>query len=121
MRAPGHNTPDPVESELFRLESQPDFSVFESEILGFRMSFPSNRIFSNLFREIFIKRCYAVNTEHAVPYVLDCGANVGMMSLFVKREYPNAEVIAFEPHPETYEYLQQNFANSGYDDLLAVE
>tara|TARA_R110002049_G_scaffold2750_10_gene22452 strand:- start:99712 stop:100569 length:858 start_codon:yes stop_codon:yes gene_type:complete len=117
----GRDRASSAENELARLESLPDYSVCESDILGFKVTFPSNHIFSILYREIFIKQCYAFRTKHEVPYVLDCGANVGLMSLFVKREYPNAEVIAFEPHPETFKCVQQNFSNSGYDHLRVIE
>ena len=38
--------------------------------------------------------------------VFDIGANQGNYSLAIKREYPLAQVYAFEPHPKTYSKLE---------------
>jgi FkbM family methyltransferase len=40
-----------------------------------------------------------------VNCVFDVGANVGQTSLMVLEHFPNAEVYAFEPHPDTFEKL----------------
>ena len=39
---------------------------------------------------------------------LDIGAHIGKWSVFVARANPEVQVYAFEPHPVTFEYLQQN-------------
>lgn len=40
--------------------------------------------------------------------VLDIGANIGMFSLELLRRCPGARVLAFEPAPETFGYLERN-------------
>jgi FkbM family methyltransferase len=39
---------------------------------------------------------------------LDCGANIGLATLFFKRLYPESEIHAFEPDPETFKMLRRN-------------
>ncbi len=46
----------------------------------------------------------------AVRRIVDLGANVGMTVLFWLRTYPNARVIAFEPHPAHIARLRANLA-----------
>lgn len=43
-----------------------------------------------------------------VKVILDCGAHHGRLSLFYKQTFPQAEVYAFEPTPETFKVLQAN-------------
>lgn len=47
------------------------------------------------------------------PAVLDIGANVGAFSVWAKRRWPEATIIAFEPHPDNYELLLANCAHLG--------
>ncbi len=50
--------------------------------------------------------------------ILDIGANTGIVSLTLRRKYPNARVIAFEPLPENFALLEYNLRNE--DNALAV-
>jgi len=65
------------------------------------------------YEEIFRARCY----EHAGlperPFVVDVGANVGMFGIFIKLAYPDAELLAFEPVPETADISRQNIELHG--------
>jgi FkbM family methyltransferase len=47
-----------------------------------------------------------------VRTVLDIGANVGATALYFARQFPNAEVYAFEPAPDNFAVLERNIANS---------
>jgi FkbM family methyltransferase len=61
-----------------------------------------------LFEEIFVNHAYAFDTAVGQPLVIDAGANIGLATLFFKRQHPNARVIAFEPNPSTFELLERN-------------
>jgi hypothetical protein len=62
----------------------------------------------HLYREIFVRQYYyfRANTDH--PVIFDCGANLGMATLFFKWLYPKSRVEAFEPDPGTFAVLQKN-------------
>lgn len=49
--------------------------------------------------------------------VVDVGANVGIVSLYLAKKFPKCRVIAFEPHPETFEYLKLNVKVNGVNML----
>lgn len=51
---------------------------------------------------------------------VDVGANIGLMSLFVSRFFPNATIHAFEAHPETVEILQKNLALNAFSGNISV-
>jgi FkbM family methyltransferase len=47
--------------------------------------------------------------------IIDCGANVGLVSLFYKRKFPKATIVAVEPEPTNFKILSQNTA--AYPDI----
>jgi FkbM family methyltransferase len=61
-----------------------------------------------LEEEFFRTDCYADISLPDRSLIVDAGANIGMFTLFVKLRYPDAEVLAFEPAPETAAILRQN-------------
>ena len=54
--------------------------------------------------------------------VLDLGAHVGVVSIYLAKLYPGIKVFAFEPVPENYERLVRNIeANGVQDSVTAIE
>jgi FkbM family methyltransferase len=45
-----------------------------------------------------------------VRVILDCGANIGITSLFFAARYPGATILSVEPHPENLSLLKTNVA-----------
>jgi FkbM family methyltransferase len=71
------------------------------------------------FAEIFIRRDYDFVARTPQPLVIDAGANLGLATLFFKRRYPQACVLAFEPEPATFAALERNIQENGLDDVTA--
>lgn len=70
-----------------------------------------------LFREIFVRNEYAFQASSERPVVFDCGANIGMATLFFKWLYPDCEIHAFEPDPETFGVLSENVSRNKLRDV----
>ena len=70
-----------------------------------------------LYDEIFIKQAYLHHGVRLPPdaCVFDVGANIGMFTLFVARQYPDAKVYAFEPIKAIFECLRLNCELYGQD------
>jgi FkbM family methyltransferase len=45
-----------------------------------------------------------------VRVIVDCGANIGITSLFFAARYPGATILSVEPHPENFSLLKTNVA-----------
>lgn len=57
--------------------------------------------------EIFVEEIYKQNLpENAV--IIDCGANIGLSVIYLKRHFPTASITAFEPDNKNYELLEKN-------------
>lgn len=85
--------------------------------LGMRMQFFDYPTFAYLFEEIFVQGTYFFQARHARPVVVDAGSNIGMSVLFIKWLYPQAQVRAFEPDPETFAMLRKNIALNNLKDV----
>jgi len=60
------------------------------------------------YPEIFGDEIYRFSVDHDNPLILDCGAHIGMGTLYFKSLYPDAEIHAFEPDAANFELLQIN-------------
>jgi FkbM family methyltransferase len=74
-----------------------------------------------LHEEIFQVGCYNDIVLPAEPFVIDAGANIGMFALYIKQRYPAAQILAFEPAPETAEVLRRNIELHGLDGISVYE
>jgi FkbM family methyltransferase len=43
--------------------------------------------------------------------ILDIGSNIGASIIYFHRQFPDANIFGFEPHPDTFRVLQENVAH----------
>ena len=58
--------------------------------------------------QIFRNREYEFDVDGNVDVIIDGGANVGYSAVYFALKYPEARIIAVEPHPENFALLQKN-------------
>lgn len=83
--------------------------------MGFQIEHFDRPTLSHLYREVFARQYYYFRAENDTPVILDCGANLGMASLYFKWLYPNSRVQAFEPDPTTFQVLERNVVGNNLD------
>ncbi len=76
--------------------------------------------FRILAKDVFRKRIYHFEAQRPDPLILDCGANIGMATLFFKRQYPDARVISFEPDPAVFPLLAENVSRNALTNIQLV-
>jgi FkbM family methyltransferase len=81
-----------------------------------KVSFCSRDEFIHSLNEIFLEEIYKQQL-HKDPFIIDCGANIGLSVIYMKRQFPNAKIIAFEPDNVNFELLQRNIAAFEYIDI----
>lgn len=94
--------------------SQGDVSLHAD---GMTIFGPNHYSLNFLYQEIFVDRVYDVELGAAHPVIFDCGANVGMSTLYFKARHPGAVIHAFEPESDSYKYLQANVAHNAIEDV----
>jgi FkbM family methyltransferase len=89
-------------------------------LLGARIDYPNQSHALFLVHEIFVQATYAFRSRSAAPLIVDCGANIGMATLFFKALFPAARVIAIEAEPNTCRWLRQTVERNGLQDVEIV-
>ncbi|MGI8950682.1 MAG: FkbM family methyltransferase [Chitinophagaceae bacterium] len=73
------------------------------------------------FNEIFEDEIYKIKFSVDNPFVIDCGANIGLSVLYFKMIYPKSKIIAFEPDAKNFELLQQNIKSFNLKDVTIFQ
>jgi FkbM family methyltransferase len=60
------------------------------------------------FDQVFVNAEYDYKINIVPEIIIDCGANVGLSTLFFKRKFPSAQIIAIEPEESNYQSLVKN-------------
>ena len=69
------------------------------------------------YQEIFVEEIYKFESNKSHPVILDCGANIGISTIYFKTIYPNAIVHAFEPDANLFEILSKNIHTNGFKQV----
>jgi FkbM family methyltransferase len=86
------------------------------KILGKKISFYSPTELLHGLKEIFVDEIYKQNLP-SKPYIIDCGANIGLSVIYMKNSFPNATIIAFEPDERNFDLLRKNIENFGFEQV----
>lgn len=70
------------------------------------------------YREIFEREIYRFTCKSNAPFIVDCGANIGLSVLYYKMLYPNARIVAFEPDEDNFRLLQKNIRQNNLQDVV---
>jgi len=82
--------------------------IKKDKVLGFTVHCFDYRTMHLLFRVILLRNEYYFETPKDSPVIFDCGANIGLATLFFKWLYPRSEIYAFEPDRDTFALLRRN-------------
>lgn len=63
--------------------------------------------------ERLMEKYRAMLEANKTPLIIDCGANIGLASLWFAKLLPEAKIIAIEPDNENYELLKRNTEHLG--------
>lgn len=96
------------------------FHFTHEHFLSFKVMVPDYETFFVIFRQIFVRHTYYLNTQSATPNIIDCGGNIGMSVLYWKYLYPHAHVTVFEPSKEVLGILQQNIERNALSNVRVV-
>lgn len=101
-------------------EGVPRFTPGEIALGGYRIAYTDLLTLCPQWHDIFVAGSLRFASSSDRPRVLDCGANVGLASLYFKRLYPDARITAYEADPALADLCRRNLAENGARDV-AVE
>ncbi|MCX6313037.1 MAG: FkbM family methyltransferase [Bacteroidetes bacterium] len=106
------------ESELLKI---PRYQNGEIDFLGQKLSFTDSASTRFIISEIFEKEIYKFYSDIETPYIVDCGANIGLGVIYFKRLFPKAEIVAFEPDENVFNALQKNMESYALGDVDLIQ
>jgi FkbM family methyltransferase len=86
----------------------PFIRLRKERILGFHVEAFDYESLHFLFSEIFVRSQYWLDGANDRPLIFDCGANIGLATIFLKWRYPHSSIHSFEPDRRTFELLKRN-------------
>ncbi len=107
--------------EISRLSQLPRYTAASTTLFGEVFCLTDAGSFVYGYNEIFKRHIYHFTANHPAPYIIDCGANVGLSIVYFKQMYPDCRIIAFEPDPAIFEVLQKNVKNFHLRDIELVQ
>jgi len=107
-------------SELRRISRlRPKHESF-TRLLSRKVSFPDGYWFIHSMNELFVEEVYKFISPKDNPYIIDCGANIGLSIIYFKQLYPFSRILAFEPDENIFKKLNDNIAQFNYKDVELI-
>ena len=88
------------DTDYTKLQLTPRFEELEVGFYNCKIKVPDAASLLFLNHELFGLEIYKFNSEKTEPFIIDCGANIGLSVIYFKKLFPKAKVIAFEPIAE---------------------
>jgi FkbM family methyltransferase len=89
----------------------------DTELVGYQVRYLDPASFRIVAWEVFVVAEYFFEAPNDSPVILDCGANIGLATLFFKRLYPRARIHSFEADPATASVLKNNVEQNRLGDV----
>lgn len=89
-------------------------------MLDYDLEYSDLLSFCPQWHDIFVQGALEFRTTTASPRILDCGANIGMASLFFKRRWPAARITAYEADPALCAMTRRNLTANRAADVDVV-
>jgi FkbM family methyltransferase len=65
----------------------------------------------NVYHDVFIlKLSYGITLPYIPKFMIDCGGNIGLTSVYFKLLYPEIKIITIEPEASNFELLKRNIS-----------
>jgi FkbM family methyltransferase len=93
-------------------------AIIKARFLNYQIESLNYDYLRILLSKIFIGEDYHFKSNNEYPLILDCGANIGIATLYFKWLFPKSKIFAFEPDERIFNLLKKNIENN---NLLDVE
>lgn len=100
-----------IYTKLFKIKTK------KSQVMDYIVVYDNFNSFFSMFSEIFMHNIYLSNIKKRNPIIIDCGANIGLATLFFKQQFPEAAITCFEPDPDTFRILQENIHSNNLKNI----
>ncbi|MBB5331974.1 FkbM family methyltransferase [Chryseobacterium koreense] len=108
-------------AERMRLMSFRSFTESDATFFGKSFYFSHGPSMVHSIDEIFGQEIYSFTTDEEKPYIIDCGANIGLSIYYFKKLYPLAKILAFEPDERIFDILSKNIPSLPNEENVQIK
>ena len=91
----------------------------KTKLLGKEVYYSDACTFLEGVNELFLQQSYWFPCKSKIPFILDCGANIGLSTIYFKTLHPSSQIVAFEPDFRIHSILEQNMKSFGFGNITA--
>jgi FkbM family methyltransferase len=89
--------------------------------LGYRIFFRTYENLLTILKEVFLFGEYRPLTVGQNPFIIDCGGNIGITTLFFKQRFPGSNILVFEPLNGNCQIIRKNIEGNRLQGVRVVE
>ena len=109
------------DNELRKLKSMPRFRSYETVFLKKKIHIVDAVTYLSSLYEIFESEIYKFEPKETINIsIIDCGANIGLATIYFKSQFPQAKIISYEADPKIFNALEKNIISFGYSDVEVI-
>lgn len=105
------------DEQFEKISRMPRYTEGKVYFDGLSVDFNDNGALFGMLDEIFIRQNYLFTADNNQPRIIDCGANIGIGVLYLKKLYPKAEIHAFEPDAKAFSCLEKNIKSNALEGI----
>jgi FkbM family methyltransferase len=109
------------QQQLHDLEIMPRYVPGQIDIAGWDIAYLDGPALSAMIHYQVVRGINDFQTANPKPYIIDCGANIGISVLRYKQLFPQARILAFEPDPQAYDLLERNIKSNKIDNVKTIQ
>jgi FkbM family methyltransferase len=87
----------------------------------YKIAFRDGPVFLVSVNELFVNEFYKFRPVTDRPKIIDCGSYIGTSILYFKVNYPNADIIGFEPDESNYDIIRRNLENWNFSNTSVTK
>ncbi|HEY1010266.1 MAG TPA: FkbM family methyltransferase, partial [Daejeonella sp.] len=110
-----------INLELSIIAANPRSQKGTTNIFGKPFIYHDGASFTATYKELFDSNIYEFKPSRDARTIIDCGANMGLSVLYFSQNYPNHQIIAFEPDPEIFSILKENIETFNLKNVTAYQ
>jgi FkbM family methyltransferase len=93
----------------------------ETKLLGKKVFYSDACTFLEGVNELFLEESYWFPCKSKAPFILDCGCNIGLSTLYFKTLHPSSQILAFEPDAKIHSIFERNIKSFGLENVTAIK
>ena len=105
---------------LDKLFQKKRFGSYTTGFMGHSLHVHDQASFRLGYKELFKDEVYKFASQKSNPFIIDCGANMGMSVIYFKTLFPGSHIVAFEADPYIFSFLEKNIQSFGLNDVTVI-